>query len=319
VTEHDGTPGPAELAEKPVRPGMTGPRLAVLIDAENATYRVIGSVMEQVRAQGRPCVVRAYGNWMGSALGGWAKAIETHSILPVHQSRHVGHKNASDVALVVDAMDLLHSGLVDGFCLVSSDSDFTRLAQRIREQGLWLMVCGRRETPQSLVSACDQFVAFEDLDPPPERETPSPPAETKSSPNPQKKKAAAAPVANPGGEKPAAVKATPPPVPAEMAELLLVEWQAALEKVKQGSTTSDSVPIGTLGARIHDRLPGFDPRSFGYRQFTHLVQATGLFEILTSNSGQNTLVRVRLGAGRGPIVPPQAPSSDIRDESEPAA
>lgn len=134
------------------------PNLAVLIDSDNAQAAVISDLLAEVAQVGTATVKRAYGDWTTPQLGSWKDVLNVHAIVPVQQFSYTSGKNATDSALIIDAMDLLHGGRVDGFCLVSSDSDFTRLATRIREQGLLVIGFGERKTPKPFVAACDRFL-----------------------------------------------------------------------------------------------------------------------------------------------------------------
>jgi uncharacterized LabA/DUF88 family protein len=137
--------------------------LAVLIDADNAQPGVIAELLGEVASYGTATVKRAYGDWTTPQLGRWKDVLHVHAIQPVQQFSYTSGKNATDSALIIDAMDLLHGGRVDGFCLVSSDSDFTRLATRIREAGLVVYGFGERKTPKPFVAACDKFIFTEIL------------------------------------------------------------------------------------------------------------------------------------------------------------
>jgi hypothetical protein len=138
-------------------------RLAVLIDADNAQPGVGGELLTEVASYGTATVKRAYGDWTTPQLGRWKDVLHVHAIQPVQQFSYTSGKNATDSALIIDAMDLLHGGRVDGFCLVSSDSDFTRLATRIREAGQVVYGFGERKTPKPFVAACDKFIYTEIL------------------------------------------------------------------------------------------------------------------------------------------------------------
>lgn len=138
-------------------------RLALLVDADNAQAVRIADVLKEVARHGNAIVRRAYGDWTTPNLGGWKKIMQEHAIQPIQQFPCVSGKNATDAALIIDAMDLLHTGSLDGFCLVSSDSDFTRLATRIRESGRTVIGFGERKTPSAFVNACDRFVFVEIL------------------------------------------------------------------------------------------------------------------------------------------------------------
>ena len=143
--------------------GENTARLAVLIDADNAQSASTEGLLAEVAKFGTAHVKRAYGDWTGTRLAGWKEQLLTHSIQPMQQFAYTSGKNATDAAMVIDAMDLLYSGRFDGFCIVSSDSDFTRLAQRIRESGLTVYGFGERKTPQPFVKACDRFIYIENL------------------------------------------------------------------------------------------------------------------------------------------------------------
>ena len=138
-------------------------KLAVLIDADNAQPGNTEGLLAEVAKYGTAHVKRAYGDWTGTSLKGWKDQLLTQSIQPIQQFAYTSGKNATDTAMVIDAMDLLYSGRFDGFCIVSSDSDFTRLAARIRESGLTVYGFGERKTPKPFVAACDKFIYIENL------------------------------------------------------------------------------------------------------------------------------------------------------------
>lgn len=151
------------------------PRLAVLIDADNAQASVIQALFAEISRYGVATVKRIYGDWTTPNLKGWKECLNANALQPIQQFSYTAGKNATDSALIIDAMDLLHSGQVDGFCLVSSDSDFTRLATRIRESGLVVYGFGEQKTPKPFVAACDKFIYTEILRPPRESRSPQPP------------------------------------------------------------------------------------------------------------------------------------------------
>ncbi|KAF4345152.1 hypothetical protein FBEOM_858 [Fusarium beomiforme] len=148
---------------------MTSPaptvKLAVLIDADNASHNMIGFVLAEIAKYGTAFVKRAYGDWTAPTLRGWRERLLENSIQPIQQFAYTVGKNATDSAMIIDAMDLLYSNKFDGFCIVSSDSDFTRLASRIRESGLVVYGCGKRNTARPFVTACDKFIYVENLVP----------------------------------------------------------------------------------------------------------------------------------------------------------
>lgn len=140
-------------------------KLAVLIDADNAQPKLAHELLNEISRYGTATVKRAYGDWTTQAMSSWKEVLNTLAIQPVQQFAYTSGKNATDSALIIDAMDLLHTGNLDGFCLVSSDSDFTRLATRIREAGLLVYGFGEKKTPQAFVAACDKFIYTEILRP----------------------------------------------------------------------------------------------------------------------------------------------------------
>src|SRR5580700_2912887 len=144
-------------------PADTSAKLAVLIDADNASPAAIDGLLAEVAKYGTAHVKRAYGDWTGTNLKSWKDQLLSQSIQPIQQFAYTTGKNATDAAMVIDAMDLLYSGRFDGFCLVSSDSDFTRLASRLRESGLTVYGFGERKTPKPFVAACDKFIYLENL------------------------------------------------------------------------------------------------------------------------------------------------------------
>jgi len=146
-------------------PNATSSKLAVLFDADNAQASVVKELMAEVAKYGKATVKRAYGDWTTPNLAGWKDVLHDLAIQPIQQFRFTAGKNATDSALIIDAMDILHSGAVDGFCLVSSDSDFTRLARRIGEAGLSVYGFGEKKTPKAFVAACDKFIYTEILRP----------------------------------------------------------------------------------------------------------------------------------------------------------
>lgn len=161
-------------------------RLAVLIDADNAQSKLLPELLAEVARYGVASVRRAYGDWTTQNLSGWKSQLHRHAVIPIQQFSYTTGKNATDSALIIDAMDLLHSGRFDGFCLVSSDSDFTRLATRIRESGLVVYGFGEKKTPEPFVAACDRFIYTEIL----RTEPAAQPAQQKA--NPKLKRAVAA-------------------------------------------------------------------------------------------------------------------------------
>src|SRR4030042_4557597 len=141
----------------------TAQKLAVLIDADNAQPSIVEELLAEIAKYGTANVKRIYGDWTGSHLRSWKEILLLHSIQPIQQFRYTAGKNATDTAMIIDAMDLLYTNKFEGFCIVSSDSDFTKLASRIRESGLVVYGFGEKKTPEAFVSACDKFIYTEVL------------------------------------------------------------------------------------------------------------------------------------------------------------
>ncbi|TDV48817.1 OST-HTH/LOTUS domain-containing protein [Actinophytocola oryzae] len=224
-------------------------KLAVLIDADNASPVVVEGLLAEVAKYGTAHVKRAYGDWTGTSLKGWKEHLLAQSIQPMQQFAYTSGKNATDSAMVIDAMDLLYSGRFDGFCLVSSDSDFTRLAARIRESGLTVYGFGERKTPKPFVAACDKFIYQDNLSYPdvPEPED-APPTRKPVTPATQLKRDAA------------------------LVSLLRNATEAA-------SDEDGWAPLATIGHIITKQRPDFDPRTYGYSKLSDLITATTLFDL----------------------------------------
>jgi uncharacterized LabA/DUF88 family protein len=231
-------------------------RLAVLIDADNAQPSIIEGLLAEVAKYGTAHVKRAYGDWTGTSLKGWKDHLLAQSIQPVQQFAYTRGKNATDAAMVIDAMDLLYSGRFDGFCIVSSDSDFTRLAARIRESGLTVYGFGERKTPKPFVAACDKFIYIENL--------------------------TYAEHAAPADEAVAA------PVPRATAALLKGDTALVnlLRNAVEAASDDDGwAPLAGVGTIITNQRPDFDSRTYGYAKLSDLLDATTLFELQRRSPG----------------------------------
>ncbi|APG86133.1 hypothetical protein SAMCCGM7_Ch3417 [Sinorhizobium americanum CCGM7] len=219
------------------------PRLAVLIDADNASAKIVDGLFEEIAKIGEASVRRIYGDFASARSKAWIDVLAKHAIIPQQQFAYTTGKNASDITLVIDAMDLLHSGRFDGFCLVSSDSDFTRLAARIREQGVDVFGFGEQKTPESFRQACRRFIYTENL----------------------------LPVAAANGSDAASTsKSLQPPSAAT----------PIIKKVIGQMETEDGwVPLGAVGTQLANLAPDFDPRTYGFRKLSDLVRKTGAFDV----------------------------------------
>ena len=218
-------------------------RLALLIDADNAQASVIDVLLAEVASYGTAQVKRIYGDWTRPNLAGWKDVLLRHSIQPRQQFAYTKGKNATDAAMVIDAMDLLHSGRYDGFCLVSSDSDFTPLAARIRESGLKVYGFGEQKTPEAFVAACDKFIFTELLQ----------------------------------DEAPGAA----PPQRLATKELRSdAKLVTLLRKAVEDAADVDGwAELSGVGNTVNKRSPQFDQRNYGYAKLSDLIKATKLFEL----------------------------------------
>ena len=243
------------------RAGENAVKLAVLIDADNAKPAVVEELLAEVAKYGTAHVKRAYGDWTGTQLKGWKDQLLAQSIQPIQQFAYTTGKNATDAAMVIDAMDLLYSERFDGFCIVSSDSDFTRLAARLRESALTVYGFGERKTPKPFVAACDKFIYIENL------KSPVTPAET-------------APAPQSAAAKLKSDKA--------LANLLHQAVEAA-------SDDDGWAHLAAVGSIITKQRPDFDSRTYGYIKLSDLLAATTLFEMdrRTSGDGKSANIYAR--------------------------
>ncbi len=258
--------------------------LAVLIDADNASAAIVEGLFEEIAKYGVASVKRIYGDWTSPQLGGWKKVLLEHSIQPMQQFAYTTGKNATDSTLIIDAMDLLYTRRFDGFCLVSSDSDFTRLAARLREEGLEVIGFGEQKTPKPFVSACDKFIYTELLRDDAEPAEPESPSNGASASTPAPATTAESKPAAP----PAPAKAKPQKVPVDF-----------IAKVIDDSSDEDGwCHLGALGTNISKLRSDFDARMYGYKKLSDLIKAqSGRFELQvlgsTATGGQALAVRNR--------------------------
>lgn len=219
----------------------TNQKLAVLIDADNAQASVIQELLAEVSRYGTATIKRAYGDWTTTNLKGWKEVLHKMAIQPIQQFSYTSGKNATDSALIIDAMDVLHTGSVDGFCLVSSDSDFTRLATRVREAGLVVYGFGERKTPEPFVAACDKFIYTEIL---------------------RTEVVTAKPV-KPEEEVPALPDLQP---------MVLAALDAA-------ARDDGWAPLGPVGGQMNKNNPAFDPRNYGFSQLSKLMRKQDYLDV----------------------------------------
>ncbi len=242
-------------------------RMAVLVDGDNAQPSLIDKILAEAAKYGTLTIRRTYGDWTTANMGGWKDTLQTYAIQPIQQFRYTVGKNATDSAMIIDAMDMLYSGTVESFCLVSSDSDYTRLATRIREKGFFVMGVGQKKTPRAFVNACDVFVYTENLAPP----------------RPVRAPARRAPAAK--GKREVKETLAPDPMPV---------LRQAFEMAEQEDGWAF---LGTLGHHLRQLDPGFDSRTYGHSQLSTLIRARSKdFETREQKSSEegNTSIYVRL-------------------------
>jgi len=248
------------------------PNMAVLIDADNTSPHIAEALFDEIAKIGAAGVRRIYGDFTSTRSKQWNKILALYALVPQQQFAYTKGKNASDITLVIDAMDLLHKGGIDAVCLVSSDSDFTRLAQRIREEGIEVFGFGEKKTPESFRMACTRFIYTENLSVTPLADqgattvgTQTPPAHTVQPPTADKK------------------------YPPSKANPLL---QKALQ---QANTDDDGwAHLGEIGSLLNKTAPDFDSRTYGCKQLSELVRKSGAFEV--QGSGANLSIRKKTAA-----------------------
>jgi len=255
--------------------------LAVLIDADNTSARYARAIFEEIAKLGEANVRRIYGDFADDRLKGWREVMQQLAIVPAQQFNYTTGKNAADITLVIEAMDLMHRGHLDGFCLVSSDSDFTRLASRLREEGAVVYGFGAMKTPEAFRNACNQFIYVENLlaD---GSETPlrAAPSESRSTPSAKAPKTTPE-VAN--GGKPQEVRAIQPSTKAV---------PMILKAMKQMEDDDGWFHLGALGSVLRKLHPDFDPRTYGCDKLSDLATKTGHFRTMKVE-GSGTMIALK--------------------------
>ena len=234
-------------------------KLAVLIDGDNIPSSQVKEMMEEIAKYGNPTIKRIYGDWTNPRLSKWKGMLLENAIVPIQQYGYTTGKNATDSAMIIDAMDILYSGSVDGFCLVSSDSDFTRLATRLREAGMNVIGIGEKKTPQPFIVACDRFIYIEIL----------------------------------GGNKEKRSKKKQPQEKRKTQNQFEKITPLVIELIQ--STVDDTADedgwafLGDVGSLIQKKQPNFDSRNFGFDKLTPLIEATKVFDIEKRDSQKSKL------------------------------
>jgi len=239
-------------------------KIAILIDGDNAQSSLLPQMLVEAGRHGQVTVRRIYGDWTTNNMNSWKETLNYHAFQPIQQFRYTVGKNATDSAMIIDAMDLLHSGVVDGFCLVSSDSDYTRLATRIRETGIFVMGVGEKKTPKAFVNACDLFVYTENLV-----------VEKKAV---QQKRVQSSRTSRAKEEK---EELDPMPILSQAFEMAVGQdgW----------------APLAGMGNALYQLDPGFDPRTYGHKQLSRMIaNLKERFEMRTQNLDGSNILYVKM-------------------------
>ncbi len=243
--------------------------LALLIDGDNASPKIVIGLMAEIANYGVASVKRVYGDWTGPNLKGWKDCLLEHSIQPIQQFAYTTGKNATDGAMIIDAMDLLYTGRFSGFCIVSSDSDFARLAARIREQGVTVYGFGERKTPRPFITACDKFVYFDVLN--------TQPDDADQAPAPQQAEV-----------KPSAAKQ-----PTKKAGLNKAAQDMLTKAIIATADEDGRANLAQVGGHLAKQSPDFDARNYGFPRLSDLVKASGIADVERSSENPKTIL-VRL-------------------------
>ena len=264
-------------------------RFAVLIDADNVSVKYIKIILDEISKDGIATYKRIYGDWTNPSLISWKSTLLDNSIIPVQQYSYTTGKNPTDSAMIIDAMDILYSGRVEGFCLVSSDSDFTRLAARLRESGMTVIGMGESKTPNSFIAACNKFKYLDILSAADEAEAEeaAPKAEPAKKPAAQPKKTAQKAAAKKPKEEPKAEKEPKPAEPKKQQEKAIEEPRTSLRTirralrtiVRENSDEDNWIMVSQVGNLLDKRYTDFDVRNFGFSKLTPFLESLDMFEI----------------------------------------
>lgn len=247
--------------------------LAVLFDADNVPYSHVQEMLNEITKYGVPTIKRIYGDWTKPTVAGWKSVLLENAITPIQQYSYTTGKNATDSAMIIDAMDILHSDKVDGFCLISSDSDFTRLATRLRESSKLVIGMGERKTPRPFIVACDKFIYIENLGSDDTENEAT--AETNAEATTDTKKS--------GSE---AVKAAPQKEKITYALIKLLR-----RTIDELADENEWVSLSEVGSLIQKKRPDFDPRNYGFQKLTPLIEACPKHFEIEKRKAENSHVK----------------------------
>lgn len=272
-------------------------RLAVLIDADNIPYSHVKEMMEEIAKYGTPTFKRIYADWTKPTVSGWKNVLLENAITPIQQYSYTSGKNATDSAMIIDAMDILYTGRVDGFCIVSSDSDFTRIALRLREAGMKVFGIGEKKTPVPFIAACDKFIYIEILKTPIKAKKL---AAVSAAPAPAK------PKAKPRGkekqkdkeqkELPVVVeqpKPVQPPAITDNESIIPIDGKVIrliADSINDLADEDGWTFLGNLGTLLLKKQPDFDSRNYGYGKLIRLIKSIDAFEVDERKTGKSNVV-----------------------------
>lgn len=237
-------------------------KIAVLIDGDNAQSKILKEMLEEVAKYGKATIRRIYGDWTIPQMHGWKDTLNQHSFNPIQKFSYTTGKNSTDSSLIIDAMDILHEKNIDGFCIISSDSDYTGLAKRIREQGVFVMGIGRKTTPIAFVKSCEIFTYVENILP---EENP------------------AVPVAKPAKKETIKIPATKKSKPEVKTEKLENELLIIDKAFDISAGEDDLAYVSQMGTNLRRIDPSFDTRAFGFKNLTQLIQSLSNYEIINKD------------------------------------
>lgn len=224
-------------------------KLALLVDGDNAQPKILDLILEEASKYGKVTIRRIYGDWTTPQMNKWKNILNDIAFNPIQKFSYTSGKNSTDSALIIDAMDILHAGQVDGFCIVSSDSDYTGLAKRIREDGVFVMGIGEKKTPNAFVRSCEIFTFVENLE------------------------------VTEVQEEPEVVVGKPVKKLVEKGKKPLLDIKLLNKAFDMSSNESDEVNVSTIGSNLRKLDPSFDPRTYGYKSLTHLLKNAKNFEM----------------------------------------
>ncbi len=263
-------------------------KFAILIDADNISEKYIKIILDETAKSGIATYKRIYGDWTNPQLSSWKRVLLDNSIIPIQQYGYTTGKSATDSAMIIDAMDILYTGGVDGFCLASSDSDFTRLAARLRESGMQVIGMGESKTPKAFISACNQFKYLDILlsSSQEELETVTEPADL---PSAESEKAVAVKKNRSQSKRTKPKKQEPEPQP--QTNLKTIK-KAILSLVEECSDDDGWIFSAELGNQLAKRFPDFDVRNFGFSKFTPFINSLGMFDVKRNQANSNSNVQL---------------------------